>query len=243
MMIQIKKIFRQSRGTYGTPRILAELKKRGYRIGKNRLDRLKRILGIFGRKYRRFRVLTTDSKHRLRVFPNLLGQDFNVAGPNCVWVSDITYIRLQSGCFVYLCAIMDLFTREIVAWTVASHMRAELVSSTLLRALQKRRPPAGLIFHSDRGSQYASNEVREILEAWHALGSMSRKGNCYDNAPGESLFATVKVEEVYRNTYTSIEDVRKNLFDYIEVFYNRQRRHSALNYMTPEECFRRFYAA
>lgn len=243
LMILIKKIFHESRGTYGTPRILAELKSRGYRIGKKRLERLKRILGIFGRKYRKFRVLTTDSKHRLRVSPNLLGQDFSATGPDCVWVSDITYIRLRSGCFVYLCVIMDLFTREIVGWTVTSHMRSELVSSTLIRALRKRKPPAGLIFHSDRGSQYASKEVRAILAAWYVLQSMSRKGNCYDNAPGESIFATLKVEEVYRKNYASIEDVRENLFDYIEVFYNRQRRHSALNFMTPEECFRRFYAA
>lgn len=240
---EIERSFEESRGVYGSPRILADLREMGYRVGKNRIDRLKRAAGIFARILRRFRVQTTDSRHDLKASPNLLGRDFSAIAPNCVWTSDITYVRLATGAFAYVCVVMDLFTREIVGWSVEMHMRTDLVTSAMRSALTKRGPCAGLIFHSDRGIQYASSASRGLLSSWNILQSMSRKGDCYDNAPTESFNATLKIEEVYRNTYRSIEELREKLFDYIEVFYNRKRKHSALGYLTPSEFNSRFYAA
>lgn len=240
LLESIREIHDDSRGAYGTPRIQEELRARGRRVGKNRIDRLKRKAAIFARKIRRFRVATTDSKHNHRISPNLLDQDFTASRPNQVWLSDITYIRLATGVFVYLCVVLDLFSREIVGWNLASHMRTELVLDALNRAVCRRRPSAGVIFHSDRGVQYASDAFREELERLQFQQSMSRKGNCFDNAPMESFFASFKIEEVYQSSYASMAEARRKLFDYIEVFYNRRRRHSALGYMAPEE-FSRFH--
>jgi putative transposase len=240
---EIERSFEESRGVYGTPRILDDLRDLGYRVGKNRVDRLKRAAGISARFLRRFRVQTTDSRHDLKASPNLLGRDFSAFAPNCVWTSDITYVRLSSGAFAYVCVVMDLFSREIVGWSAEMHMRVDLVTSAIRSALKKCDPCAGLIFHSNRGVQYASSAFRGLLSSWNILQSMSRKGDCYDNAPTESFNATLKIEEVYRNEYRSIEELRENLFDYIEVFYNRKRKHSALGYLTPNEFSSRFYAA
>jgi putative transposase len=243
LMRKIERSFEESRGVYGTPRILDDLRDQGCRVGKNRIDRLKRAASIFARIFKRFRVQTTDSRHDLKASPNLLRRDFSVIAPNCVWTSDITYVRLTSGAFAYVCVVMDLFSREIVGWSVEMHMRVDLVLSAMRSALTKRGPCAGLIFHSDRGVQYASAAFRELLSSWNILQSMSKKGDCYDNAPTESFNATLKTEEVYRNEYSSIDELRKNLFDYIEVFYNRKRKHSALGYATPAEFNSRYYTA
>lgn len=235
LLDSIRSIHDGSRGAYGTPRIQQELRARGQRVGKNRIDRLKRKAAIFARKFRRFRVATTDSKHDHRIAPNLLNQEFKASRLNQIWLSDITYIRLATGVFVYLCVVLDLFSREIVGWNLANHMRTELVLDALNRAICRRRPFGGLIFHSDRGVQYASDDFRDELERLQFQQSMSRKGNCYDNAPMESFFASFKIEEVYPASYASMAEARRKLFDYIEVFYNRKRRHSALGYLTPEE--------
>lgn len=238
----VRSIFEESRGTYGTPRILRELKPR-WSIGKNRLDRLKRKIGIFARQIKKFRVQTTDSKHGLSASPNLLEQNFTADAPNRVWLSDITYIRLTTGVFAYVCVILDLFSREVIGWNAALHMRSDLVIQAMRQATFRREPGPGLIFHSDRGVQYASAEFRGELKRLGAWQSMSRRGNCYDNAPAESFFATLKLEEVYRNSYASLDELRRNLFDYIEAFYNRKRKHSALGYVAPSEFHSRSQAA
>ena len=243
LLTSIRQIHQESHGAYGTPRILEVLRKRGRRVGKNRIDRLKRHAAIFARKFRHYRVATTDSKHDQQISPNLLNQDFKASRPNRVWLSDITYIRLATGAFVYLCVVLDLFSREIAGWNLASHMRTELVLGALNQAVCRRRPSSGLIFHSDRGVQYASKDFRKELKRGRFRQSMSRKGNCYNNAPMESFFAMLKIEEIYRTSYESLAAAKRKLFDYIKVFYNRQRRHSALGCLAPKKFSRKQEAA
>lgn len=186
---------------------------------------------------------TTDSRHDLKASPNLLGRNFTALAPNCAWVSDVNYVRFSSGVFAYACVIMDLFSREIVGWSAEMHMRVDLVTSALRQMLTRRDPRACLIFHSGRGVQYASSAFREVLSSWNVLQSMSRRGDCHDGAPAESFHAALKNEEVLRNENPSIEELRENLFDYIEVFYIRKRKHLALGYATPSEFSSRFHAA
>jgi transposase InsO family protein len=228
----IRDIHEWSRNTYGSPRVHAELKDRGYRIGRNRVARLMREHRIRSKVKKRFKV-TTHSTHMLPVAANLLKRgDVQVHKPNQVWVSDITYIRSHEG-WLYLCIIMDLYSRSIVGWSMEERLTKELVLKSLYKACMRREPGRGIIFHSDRGSQYASKDFRALIAENGFIASMSGKGNCYDNAHAESFFHTMKVEEVYGNAYKSRQEAKLSIFEYIEVFYNRFRKHSQLGYQSP----------
>ena len=234
LLEKIRDAFAANREVYGSLRIAKELQDMGYVAGKNRVAAIMRKHGITAKIEKKFRVKTTDSNHQYPISPNLLNQVFTVSGPNQAWVSDITYILVGDG-WRYLCIIEDLFNREIVGWSLGDNLRTGLVTSAFHQAVATKKPQAGMIFHSDRGAQYASHEFRDELEKHGILSSMSRTGNCYDNAPAESFFHTLKVEEVYRKKYATEEEARRNLFDYIEVFYNRIRKHSSLNYLSPTQ--------
>jgi putative transposase len=231
---QVLQIHYGSRKTYGAPRICASLRESGQRHGRNRISRLMREQNISGRQKRRFRVQTTDSNHAEPVAPNRLVQGPTPQGPNQVWAADITYVDTEQG-WVYVAAILDLYSRRIVGWAVSSQINTALVLSALQMALCHRQPPAGLIFHSDRGVQYASLEYRQALAVARMIASMSRRANCYDNAAMESFWSTLKLELIYRRQFADQTQVRQAVFDYIEVFYNRQRLHSALGYRTPAQ--------
>jgi transposase InsO family protein len=235
LLTKIREIWEWSRRVYGSPRITAELRARGYRCGENRIARIMRANGIASFTRRRYR-LTTNSDHKLPVAEDLVGRDFRATEPNKLWVSDITYIWTWEG-WLYLAAIMDVYNREIVGWTLYKRMTKELVVNALLKALEKRAPEPGLIFHSDRGSQYASQRVRNVLNAWQIQQSMSSKGDCFDNAIMESFFSSLKKELVHLKTFHSRSQAQNYVFDYIEIFYNRQRRHSALNHKSPLEYY------
>ena len=229
---QIKRIFEEKRKQYGSPRMYKELYDTEYSCARSRVARIMRENGLVGRKKRRYKV-TTDSAHNYPIAPNLVNQNFSVESINQCWISDITYIGTHEG-WLYLCSILDLCSRRVIGWSMANHMRAELAIDALDMAVLHRNPPEGLIFHSDRGIQYASTSFREKLKSYKMIQSMSRKGNCWDNAPAESFFSTLKMEEVYiHNKYRTREEARKSIFEYIEVFYNRQRSHSFLDYMSP----------
>jgi transposase InsO family protein len=219
---------------YGAPRIHAELRAEGQIISRKRIERVMRRHGIRARAPRRYRVCTTDSKHSLPVAANLLDRNFVAERPNQVWLADITYIPTGEG-WLYLAVILDLFTRKVVGWAMRDHMRAELTIAALTMAIQRRRPGPGLTHHSDRGSQYAAGDYRDILRAAAVTQSMSRKANCWDNAPMESFFGTLKTELVHQREYPDRDAARRDLFAYIEGYYNRQRIHSAIGYITPEQ--------
>lgn len=229
LIVEIKVVFTQSYRTYGSPRIHRELHPE-WGCSRKRIARLMRVAGLQARHRRRF-VRTTDSDHTHPVAPNRLPAVV-VSRPDQVWVTDITYIWTQQG-WVYLAAVMDLYSRRIVGWTVRSRLTRDLVIAALQQAIVQRRPAAGLLHHSDRGSQYASGDYRALLQQHGMIASMSGKGNCYDNAAMESYFKTLKVEWVYRRRYQVRRDVTPDLFEYIELFYNRKRRHSALDYQSP----------
>lgn len=232
-MKQIKDIHEQSRQTYGSPRIHDELRDRGISCSENRVARLMQQHGIAVEKKRKF-TRTTDSNHPLPIATNLLNQQFEVSSPNVVWTADITYIWTKEG-WLYLAIVLDLFSRRIVGWSMAPTLERTLVIAALRMAITARNPAKGLIHHSDRGSQYASYDYQEILQQKGVVGSMSRRGNCYDNAPTESCFATLKRELVYRRNYLSHAQAKQDIFEYIEVWYNRQRKHTAIGYMSPVE--------
>lgn len=232
LAILIQSLFREFKMRYGVPRITAELKARGYQINHKKVAKIMRQLGLKALAKRRKWLVTTNSKHHFPIAPNLLKQNFRVARPNQVWVSDITYIKVRNG-WAYLCVIIDLYTRELIGYQLANHMRVSMVKQTLLKAIRKKKPNPGLIFHSDRGIQYASHSFRNLLKENKMTQSMSRKGNCYDNAPAESFFRTLKVEEIYRNQVQTFEQLNRSLFSYIEMFYNSIRRHSSLNMKSP----------
>jgi transposase InsO family protein len=229
---QIKAIHAQSRQTYGSPRIVDELRKQGYRHGRNRIARLMRQADLCGRQQRRYRVQTTDSNHDQPIAPNYLAQVPKATAPNQLWVADITYIETREG-WLYLAAILDLYSRKIVGWAMCQHINTSLVLKALAMALLHRQPPASLLIHSDRGVQYASADYRQALAQAGLVASMSRKANCYDNATMESFWSTLKLELVYRRDFATRSQARTEIFDYIESFYNRQRAHSALNYHSP----------
>lgn len=229
----IKAVYDEFNGIYGSPRITMELRARGHRISRRYVEFLMRVNGWRAIRRPVFKVQTTDSDHKLPVAPNLLNQNFTVHAVNRVWVSDITYIRVGMR-WLYLCVILDLANREVIAWQLANRMDVRFVVTTLLDAIGKRRPAPGLIFHSDRGSQYASHAFRRWLKRFGIVQSMSRRGNCYDNACAESFFHSLKVEEVYRNKYQNEQCARARIHNYIEGFYNSVRRHSALNYESPK---------
>lgn len=231
---EICRIHQESRRTYGAPRIQASLRASGQRHGRKRIGRLMRQQNICGRQKRRYRVVTTDSNHDQPIAPNRLASVPVPSGPNQVWVADITYVLTVEG-WLYVGAILDLYSRRIVGWAASERIDTALVLGAWNMAVCHRQPPAGLLFHSDRGVQYASLQHRQALELTQAIASMSRKGNCYDNAVMEAFWSTLKLELIYRQEqeFVTRTAARRALFDYIEVFYNRQRLHSALGYQSP----------
>jgi putative transposase len=230
----IGRIFATRRRVYGSPRVHAELRREGRRHSRRRVARLMREMGLAARRGRRPRPRTTDSRHDLPVAPNLLEQRFAAEWPDTVWLADLSYLPTDEG-WLYLAAIKDMATRQIVGWSMADHLRAGLCVDALVMALQRYRPPEGLIHHSDRGVQYAAEPYRQVLERHGITQSMSRRGNCLDNAPMESFFASLKKEQVHHARFRTREEAKAAVFDYIKVFYNRQRLHSALGYRTPLE--------
>jgi len=231
LSVHIQAIHQQSRKTYGSPRIHHELKEQGMAVGKKRVERLMKSAEIAVLPQRRF-VITTDSDHDQPIAPNLLEQDFSASAPNQRWVTDITYIPTDEG-WLYVAAIMDLFSRRIVGWAMETTMHRSLVLKALDMAVTDRRPSAGLIYHSDRGSQYASEDHRTALTTHGMIASMSRRGCCYDNAAAESFWHTLKNELIYRTSFQTRDQARTEIFDYIEVFYNRTRRHTSIGNLSP----------
>jgi len=228
----IKQIHDHSRQTYGSPRIQAELAENGVNCGCKRVARLMRQEELFAKQSRKFKVTTTDSAHPYPVAPNLLAQDFTASRPNEKWLTDITYIPTAEG-WLYLAVVLDLYSRRIVGWTMSDSLERHLVIAALQMAVKMRQPPPGLLHHSDRGSQYASDDYQALLTQHQMRCSMSRTGNCYDNAPTESFFGTLKTELVHHCQYQTKAEAKTDIFEYIEVFYNRFRRHSALGYQSP----------
>jgi len=237
---EIRVIHKQFRQVYGSPRMLCELQDRGFACSRNRVVRLMRENGIAAKTKRKFKV-TTRSKHQFPVAPNLLEQNFTADRPNQVWTSDISYISTDEG-WIYLAKVKDLFTKTVVGWSAGETLDRSLVIVAFQRAALQCKPQPGLIFHSDRGVQYACGDFRELLAKYGVTQSMSGKGNCYDNAPSESFFGTLKTEMVYFERFRTRAEAKSALFDYIEVFYNRQRRHSAIGYLSPAEFERRWRA-
>lgn len=237
LTIVIKWLFEKHKKRYGAPRIAKDLRDEGILCGRHRTARIMRENGLKARAKKKFKV-TTDSWHKLPIAPNLLNQDFKVNRPNQVWVSDITYIWTREG-WMYLCTIIDLYSRKVVGWAMNKRMTKEFVIRALDQAYYRRRPGKGLIFHSDRGSQYASHAFRKRLAQYGMIQSMSGKGNCYDNAVAESFFRTLKTELIYEEVYLTREQAKQSIFEYIEVYYNRIRRHSFIDYFSPDAFERR----
>jgi len=233
LVTHIKAVHKESRKTYGSPRIHAELCSRGIRCGKNRVARLMKQRGIQARHRRKFKA-TTDSNHHLPVHDNLLNRTFGVSAPNMSWAADITYIWTREG-WLYLAVILDLFSRKIIGWSMKERLEKQLVIDAFIMALGHRKPVGGLLHHSDRGSQYASKEYQALLERADMSCSMSRKANCWDNAVVESFFSTLKREWVQGKRYRTRSEARADVFYYIETWYNRKRRHSTLGYLSPTE--------
>jgi transposase InsO family protein len=229
---RITELHEKSRETYGSPRMVMELRKSGARHGRNRVARLMKQEGLCGRQKARYRVQTTDSNHDEPIAPNRLAEAPKATAPNQIWVADITYIQTGES-WLYLAAVMDRYSRKIIGWAMGEHIDTALVIKALFMALLHRQPPVGLLFHSDRGVQYASADYRSALTHAGLVASMSRKGNCYDNAAMESFWSTLKLELVYRRQFQTRAHARSEIFDYIEVFYNRQRSHSSLGCLSP----------
>jgi transposase InsO family protein len=228
----IQTTFTASRGTYGAPRVQVELTRSGRPCSRNRVARLMRQAGLWARPRRAYRVTTTNSQHAHPVAPNTLNRQFWAAGPDEKWVGDITYIRTREG-WLFLAVLLDLYSRKVVGWAMDPQMEQALVARALTMATTRRRPRAGRLHHTDRGSQYAAHAYQQLLATHAMAGSMSRKGECYDNAVMESFFATLKAE-CATGVYATRAEARRCIFEYIEVWYNRQRRHSALDYVSPE---------
>ncbi len=226
----IEDVHAEVKHRYGSPRMTAELNARGHECSENTVAKLMRASGIRARAPRRF-VRTTDSNHRLPVAPNVLARDFEPSGPNESWCADITYIPTQEG-WLYLAVVEDLFSRMVVGWSMAESMESRLVVDALEMAIRRRVPGAGLVAHSDRGSQYASDHYQRVLAAEGIVCSMSGVGQCWDNAPVESLFGRLKCE-LGVEVFATRDQARGELFEYLEVFYNRARRHSALGFLSP----------
>jgi len=231
---EIKLIFEAKRQVYGSPRITQELKDQGRSHSKNYVAKLMKGAGIVAKVGRRKFKCTTDSQHSEPVFPNIVQRNFHAIAPNTVWVSDITYIWTTEG-WMYLCVFIDLFSRRVVGWSLGERISSKLVTTALQMAIIRRKPGAGLIVHSDRGVQYASKRYRKLLGKYLLCGSMSRKGDCWDNAVAESFFGTLKQEHVPKHGYLSKLQARSSVFEYIEVFYNRERKHSTIGNLTPVE--------
>lgn len=228
---KIKSVFEDSKGTYGSVRLHQALKRDGETVGRNRVIKLMKQLNLKVQTKRKYKA-TTDSNHTLRTHKNLLEQNFNVTKPDSVYAGDITYVWTQEG-WLYLAVVMDLFSRRIVGWSMDKHMTRQLVMQALLSAYWRRKPNKGVIFHSDKGSQYASHDYCDLLKAYDFIGSMSGKGNCYDNAVVESFFHSLKTERIHRKHYQTREEAKSDIFNYIEMFYNTKRLHSTLGYCSP----------
>lgn len=230
---EIREIFKSSRDTYGSRRICCELKKKQIHCTRRRILRLMRKLGLFPKRRRRF-TITTDSNHNFESYSNLLKRDFTADGPDRVWVGDITYIWTDEG-WLFLATVIDLFSRKVVGWSMSDSLRSQIAMDALEMAISSRKPGSGLIYHSDRGVQYACNDYQKIIREAGICPSMSRKGDCWDNAAAESFFSTLKKELIYRKKFKTRSQARRDIFEFIEVFYNRQRMHSYLGYMSPVE--------
>jgi len=224
-------IFQRSKKRYGCLRITAELQSQGIHCSKNRVARLMKKHGIKSKTKRRYKV-TTNSKHKLPVAENLVEMKFNPERANRLWTTDITYIWTREG-WSYLVVVLDLWSRMVVGWNVQESMDENLVIDAVEKAIHQRQPEKGLVVHSDRGSQYASLRFKNLLQINGIRQSMSSKGNCFDNAPTESFFATIKRELIYRKSFNTREEAKQAIFEFIEIFYNRYRRHSTLNYLSP----------
>lgn len=233
LLERIRSIFEEYRGRYGAVRIHRELARRGVRVSRKRVAALMRVAGLVARHRRRYRI-TTDSNHSYKIAPNILCRDFSVGLRDMTWLSDITYIPTKEG-WLYLAATMDLYSRKIVGWSMDRTMTKGLVCNALEMGIKRRNPGRGLLHHSDRGVQYASNEFRRMLQKHGMICSMSRKGDCWDNAPMESFFKTLKTELVRGSRFRTRDEARRFIYEYIEIFYNRYRLHSSLGYMSPEE--------
>lgn len=236
---EIRAVHARSRGTYGSPRVHADLRLRGFRVGRNRVAHLMRLEKLYGRRKKKF-PRTTDSQHDYPVAPNHLNRDFQASQPNEKWLADITYIPTAEG-WLYLAAVLDLFSRKIVGWAFAASLESRLVEQAFRMAVQNRSVLSDLLHHSDRGSQYAADAYQRLLVAQRVQVSMSRTGDCYDNAPMESFFSSLKCEHVHFQNYHTRQEAITDIFSYIVGFYNRQRLHSSLGYLSPEEFERRYY--
>jgi putative transposase len=233
LQAHIRAIFNRHKGRCGSPKITDELNDMGLAVSKNRVARRMKAIGlrsIYRRKYR----TTTDSKHSHPVADNLLQRNFTTDGPDKVWVSDITYIATTRG-WLYLTVFIDLFSRTVVGWALSSSLSAEMVLTALSRAVRNRRPRSGLIIHSDRGVQYACSDFRKVLKKHKYVQSMSRKGDCWDNAVAESFFGIIKSELIHQEHFKGPQDTLRAIFEYIEIYYNRKRKHSTLGYKTPAQ--------
>jgi transposase InsO family protein len=234
LLSRIRQIHSDNRGRYGSPRIHAELVAQGRGASRGRIERLMHRHGVRAIMGRPQRVRTTDSRHDLPIAPNLLDREFTASAPNRVWLADITYVETGEG-WLYLAAIMDLYSRKIVGFAMRDHLRGELPLAALAVAIERQRPQAGVIHHSDRGVQYACGDYRSALKSAGMTPSMSRKADCYDNAPMESFFHTLKTELVHHEKYATRAEAQRSIFAFIEGFYNRTRRHSAIGYLSPIE--------
>ena len=231
VIARIREVHRRSRYTYGSRRIMHQLRRDGLVIGRYRVRRLMRLGGVSVRKKRKYKI-TTRSNHRYPASPNLIQGCFQTEKPNLVWVSDITYIKTAQG-WLYLAVVMDLYSRKVVGWSLARNMAVQMVKNALLMAIGRRKPDPGLIHHSDRGIQYACDGYRRLLRRYDMVSSMSRSGNCLDNAVAERFFRTLKTECLINWRDMSADEVRHDIVDYIEMFYNNERLHSFPGYMSP----------
>jgi putative transposase len=238
LLVAIRAAHERGRGIYGANKIQRELATQGLSVGLNRIKRLRKLHGIRCRHKKAFRV-TTDSNHRLPVAENRLNRQFAPTAPNRVWVADITYIPTDEG-WLFLAAIKDLYTCEIVGWAMDQQMTKQLVIDALRAAYWRKKPGAGLVHHSDRGSQYCSLAYRDLQQSYGMETSMSRRGNCWDNAPMESFFGTLKTECVHHYRFATREEAKRVIFEYIEVFYNRIRRHAKINNQSPADWARQY---
>jgi transposase InsO family protein len=240
LLVHIRAIHAEVKGEYGWPKMWKELVARGYRVGKERVRRLMKNHGIRARCKRKF-VVTTDSKHHLPIAPDLVQRNFTPTAPNQVWTGDITYIATDEG-WLYLAAVIDLFSRQVVGWSMQAHMQSSLVTDALKMAWYRRHPAPGLIFHSDRGSQYCGHEFQDTLTGYKIKSSMSRKGNCWDNAPTESLWGRLKVGRLYGQKFATRREAMDEVIDWL-TFYNHSRLHSTLGYVSPMKFEERWTAA
>lgn len=232
LALEIKRLHALSRETYGSPRLVHDLRKNGRRHGRNRVARLMKKEGLCGRQKKRYRIQTTESNHDQPIATNRLPDLPAPTAPNQIWLGDITYVATDEG-WLYLAGVLDLYSRRLTGWAMSEHIDTDLILAAWGMAVTHGPPPAGLVFHSDRGVQYASQDYRLTLQKAQVIASMSRKGNCYDNAAMESFWSTLKQEMIYRRHFHTRAQARQAIFDFIEVFYNRRRLHSSLGYLSP----------